>query len=183
MSDDGQDQGGSDPLEHAVEAAPEAVVVQSGQVVLAKAEEVGGEEGRPLADAIDRLACHEEVGEEDEQGGNGREFGTRVVPGEMFAEDAPQLHPLDDSVEQGQGPDVIGTESEAVGLGVFAWDDLPFGAAWRGSRAIGDGSLSGHRGSPRGWPAKIGGRVSRGPRMAGDRQDGKVFAQIILLEL
>jgi hypothetical protein len=50
--------------------------VQSAEVLLAKAEEVGGEEGRPLADAIDRLACHEEIGEEDEQSGHGGEFGT-----------------------------------------------------------------------------------------------------------
>src|SRR6185437_7752288 len=72
--------------------------------------EVGWEEGRPLTDAVDRLAGHEEIGEEDEQGGHGREFGTRVVPGEMLAEEASQLHPLDDSVEQGQGADVIGAE-------------------------------------------------------------------------
>ena len=48
----------------------------------------------------------------------------------MFAEDAPQLHPLDDSLEQWQGTDVIGTELEAVGLSVFTWEDFPFGAAW-----------------------------------------------------
>jgi hypothetical protein len=30
----------------------------------------------PLTDAIDRLARHEEIGEEYKQGGNGREFGT-----------------------------------------------------------------------------------------------------------
>jgi hypothetical protein len=59
----------------------------------------------------------------------------------MFAEDALQLHPLDDSVEQRQGPDVIGAELENIGLGVFAWDDLPFGAAWSARRAIGDGFL------------------------------------------
>jgi hypothetical protein len=76
MADDGHDQGGSDPFEHAVKGTPEAVVVQSGQVLLAEAEEVGGEEGRPLTDAIDGLARHEEIGEEYEQGGNGREFGT-----------------------------------------------------------------------------------------------------------
>ena len=104
--------------------------MQSGQVLLAEAEEIGGEEGRPLTDAIDRLARQEEVGEEDEQGGNGREFGTRVVPGEMFAEDALQLHPRDDPREQWQGSDVIGTEFEAVGLGVFAWEDFALGAAW-----------------------------------------------------
>ena len=62
----------------------------------------------------------------------------------MFAENALQLHPLDDSLEQGEGPDVIRTESEAVDLGVFARDDLAFGAAWRGRRAIGDGFLFGH---------------------------------------
>ena len=157
--------------------------MQSGQILLAEAEEVGGEEGRPLTDAIDRLAGHEEIGEENEQGGNGREFGTRVVPGEMFAEDALQLHPLDDSVEQWQGTDVIGAEFEAVGLGVFAWDDFSFGAAWCGRRAIGDGLLFGHCGSPQGWPAEIGGRVTRGPRGARDRQDGKNFAEIMLLEL
>jgi hypothetical protein len=55
----------------------------------------------------------------------------------MFAEDALQLHPLDDSVKQWQGTDVIGAEFEAVGLGVFAWDDFPFGAAWCGRRTIG----------------------------------------------
>ena len=76
MADDRHDQRGSDPLEHAVEASAEAVVVQSGEILLAEAEEVGGEEGRPLPDAIDRLAGHEEIGEENEQGGNGREFGT-----------------------------------------------------------------------------------------------------------
>jgi hypothetical protein len=48
----------------------------------------------------------------------------------MFAEDALQLHPLDDSVEQWQGTDVIGADLEAVRLGVFAWDDIPLGAAW-----------------------------------------------------
>jgi hypothetical protein len=75
MADDGHDQGGSDPLEHAVERATEAVVVQSAEILRAKAEEVGWEEGRPLSDAIDRLACQEEIGEEYEQGGNSREFG------------------------------------------------------------------------------------------------------------
>jgi hypothetical protein len=144
MADDRHDQRGSDPLEHAVEASSEAVVVQSGEILLAEAEEIGGEEGRPFPDAIDRLAGHEEIGEENEQGGNSREFGTRVVPGEMFAEDALQLHPLDDSVEQRQGPDVIGAELEAVGLSVLAWDDFSFGAAWCGSRTIGDGFLFGH---------------------------------------
>jgi hypothetical protein len=48
----------------------------------------------------------------------------------MFAEDAPQLHPLDDSVEQWQGADVKGAEFQAIGLGVFAWDDFSFGTAW-----------------------------------------------------
>jgi hypothetical protein len=130
MTDDGHDQGGSDPLEHAVEAATEAVVVQSGQVLLAKAEEIGGEECRPLTDARDRLARHEEIGEEHEQGDNGREFGPGVVPGEVFAEDALQLHPRDDSLEQWPGPDVIGTELESIGLSVFAGEDFPFGSAW-----------------------------------------------------
>jgi hypothetical protein len=75
MADDGHDQGGPDPLEHAVERATEAIVVQSAEILLAKAEEVGGEEGRPLTDAIDRLARHEEIGEEYEQGVNSRELG------------------------------------------------------------------------------------------------------------
>ena len=79
----------------------------------------------------------------------------------MFAEDALQLHPLDDSVEQGQGTDLIGAEFQAVGLGTFAWDDLPFGTARSGRRAIGDGFLLGHCGSPRGGPEEIGGRVTR----------------------
>src|SRR2546423_1419927 len=101
----------------------------------------------------------------------------------MFAEDAPQLHPLGDSLEQWEGTDVIGTESEAVGLGAFAREDFAFGASWCGGRAIGDGFLFGHCGSPHGGPAKIGGRQTRGPRGVRDRQDGKVFAEIMLLEL
>jgi hypothetical protein len=161
MADDGHDQGRSDPHEHAVERATEAVVMQSGRVLRAKAEEVGRKEGRPLTDAVDRLPCHEEIGEEDEQGGNGWEFGTRVVRGEMFAEDALQLHPLDDSVEQRQGADVVRAEFEAVGLGLFARDDFPFGAAWRGRRTSGIGLFFGHCGSPRGWPPEIGGRLTK----------------------
>jgi hypothetical protein len=78
----------------------------------------------------------------------------------MFAEEALQRHPLDDSVEQWQGPDVIGAEFEAIGLGVFAWDDFAFGAAWRGRRAIGR-LLLGHWESPHGWPEEISGRVTR----------------------
>jgi hypothetical protein len=130
MADDSHDQGGSDPLEHAVEAATEAVVVQPGQVLLAEAEEIRREEGRPLTDAIDRLARHEEIGKEYEQGDHGREFGTCIVSGKMFAEDALQLHPRDDSLEQWPGPDVIGTELESIGLSVFAGEDFPFGSAW-----------------------------------------------------
>jgi hypothetical protein len=60
----------------------------------------------------------------------------------MFAKDALQLRPLDDSVEQRQVADLIGAEFEAVGLGEFAGDDFPFGAAWRGGRTIGIGSTT-----------------------------------------
>ncbi len=55
MPDDGHDQGRADPLEHPVEGAIEAVVVQPGQVVVAKTEEVGWEECGPLADAISTI--------------------------------------------------------------------------------------------------------------------------------
>ena len=101
----------------------------------------------------------------------------------MFAEDARQLHPFDDSFEQWQGADVIGAELEAVGLSVFAWDDLPFGAAWCGRRAIGDGILFGHCGLPQGWSGKIDERATRRPRGVRDRQAEKNFAEIMLLEL
>ena len=55
-ADDCQDQGRPDPLEHAVEAAAETVVVQSGQVLRLESEEVGRKAGGPLAHAIDGLA-------------------------------------------------------------------------------------------------------------------------------
>jgi hypothetical protein len=48
----------------------------------------------------------------------------------MFGEDALQLHPRDDSLEQWEGTDVIRTELESIGLGVFAREDFAFGAAW-----------------------------------------------------
>jgi hypothetical protein len=66
----------------------------------------------------------------------------------MFAEDASQLHPSDDSPEQWQGADVIGTEFEAIGLGTFTRERFPSGAAWRGGRTIGEGLGFGHVGSP-----------------------------------
>src|SRR5438094_371100 len=101
----------------------------------------------------------------------------------MFAAEAFDLHPLEDSLEQWQGADVIGAELEAVRLSVFARADIAFGAAWCGSRALGQGVLFGHCGSPQGGSAEIGGRLTRGPSEVRGRQDGKVFAEIILLEL
>ena len=101
----------------------------------------------------------------------------------MFAEDALQLHPLADSIEQWQGTDVIGAEFQAVGLGVFAWEDFPFGSAWCGRGAIGGGLRFGHCESPQGWPTEIGGRLTKGPRGVMSRQDGKNFAEILLLKL
>jgi hypothetical protein len=102
----------------------------------------------------------------------------------MFVEDALQLHTLDESVEQRQGPDIIGTEFEAVGLSEFAREDFFwFGAAWCGGRGTGDGFGFGHGGRPQEWPEGIIGRASRGPSGVGSRQDGKIFAEIMLLEL
>jgi hypothetical protein len=136
MTDDGHDQGGPYALEHAVERAAEAVVIQSSQVAVVKAEEVWWEGRGPLGYAIDGLACQEEIGEEDEQGGDGREFGAGVVSREIFAEDAPQLHPLDDSLEQRECPDVIGAEFESIGPGVLARDDSSTGAARCGRACV-----------------------------------------------
>src|SRR3954463_9042019 len=99
----------------------------------------------------------------------------------MFAEDAPQLHPLDDAVEQWQRADVIRAELQAIGLGLFAWDDCSFGTAWCGRRAIGAGILLGHCGSPQGWPTKNGGSVPRGPRRLMDRQGGKNLQRFFFL--
>ena len=161
----------------------EAIVAQSAQVLLAKAEEVGGEEGRPLADAIDRLAGHEEIGEEDEQGSHGRQFGPRVVPGEMFAENALATASARlDSLEQGEGPDVIRTELEAVGLSVFTRDDLAFGACARETSDRGRDSVRALRITP---------RITRGNRRTCDqgtkRGEGssrwKKVAEFMLLEL
>jgi phosphosulfolactate synthase (CoM biosynthesis protein A) len=99
LADDRHDQRGSDAVEHAVQAAAESVIVQSRQVLLAEAEEVGREEGGPLSHAIDRLAREEAISDQHQQGSHGREFGTGVVLGEMFAEDALQLHSLEDSLQ------------------------------------------------------------------------------------
>ena len=67
----------------------------------------------------------------------------------MFAEEAVQLHPHDDSVEQWQGTNPIEAEFEALGLSVFAWDDFAFGATWCRRRAIGAGFRFRHCGSYR----------------------------------
>src|SRR5262245_740516 len=90
-ANDGQDQGGPDPLEQAIEASAEAVVVQPGQVLGMQTQEVRGEECGPVAHAIDGLAGEEEVGEEDHQRGGGGELGSGVILGEMFLEEAWEL--------------------------------------------------------------------------------------------
>jgi hypothetical protein len=108
VPDDGQDQGGSDPLEHAVEGSADSVIVEPGQVALGEAEQFGREESGPFRDAIDGLACEEQIGDQDQECGDGREFGARVVVGEMVAEEPLQLHSVEDSLEQGQGADFIG---------------------------------------------------------------------------
>ena len=65
-----------------------------------------------------------------------------VDTGEMFAEDAPQLHPLDDALEQWQGPDVIGTEvggrrPERVCLGGLAvWSGVARETSDRGRVSV-----------------------------------------------
>jgi hypothetical protein len=101
----------------------------------------------------------------------------------MVAEEAVQVHPRDDVLDQGQGADVIGPELEAIGLGVCAREEFAPGAAWCGRRGFGAGRWCGHGGSPRGWSEGLGGRGTRGPRGARGRQDGKIFAEINLLEL
>src|SRR3954466_11296601 len=100
----------------------------------------------------------------------------------MFAEDALQLHPSHDSLEQWQGTDIIGTEFEAVGLGTFARECFPFGAASSGGGAIGEGLGFGHCGSPRGRE-EIGQRPTREPSGMWGRQAGRSFEEIILLNL
>ena len=72
----------------------------------------------------------EEIGEEHQEGGDGREFGSGIILGEMLLEDAFELDSLEDSREQRQGTDVVGSQFEAIGLGARAWDDIAVGAAW-----------------------------------------------------
>jgi len=96
----------------------------------------------------------------------------------------PQLHPLDDSLEQRQGTDVIGAEFEAVGLGVFARDDFRvWGGVVRGPSDWGRASVSGIADHPEEGRRKSADVRPGGPRGGRGRQDGKVFAEIILLEL
>jgi hypothetical protein len=183
LTDDRHDQGGSDALEHAVEASAKAVVVQSWEVLAAQSEEVGREEGGPVSDAIDRLARQQEIGEEHPQGGHGRQFGAGVILGEMLVEDAFELDALKDPLEQWQGADVVGAQLESLGLGVFAGDGMAFGAASCRGGSLGQGLGFGHGKAPQGWPEETSGRTTKGPIGVQGRQDGKFFEGILLLEL
>jgi hypothetical protein len=47
----------------------------------------------------------------------------------MLLENAWKLDPLEDSAEQREGTDIVGSQLEAIGLGTGARDDLLLGAA------------------------------------------------------
>jgi hypothetical protein len=142
MDDDGQCEGGDVGVEEAVEAAADAVVVERAELVRAQAEESGDMAGGPFAEAVEGLAGDQEVLEHQQQPGGGRDATAAVLAREIVAEDRRESEPVEEPVEDRQGPDGGRIEGAAGGAG-----DPPGTERWRGGAAWAYGSVI-HESSP-----------------------------------
>jgi hypothetical protein len=129
VGDDREGQRGDVGVEEPIEAAADAVIVEVGQVVVAQAQPPGDEPRGPLADAGERLAGDEEVLEQEEQAGGGRDLGAGGLRGEPVAEELLQAEPLEEALEDGQGADAVGVEGTSLGLGNLTGSGLGRGPA------------------------------------------------------
>jgi hypothetical protein len=149
MDDDGQCEGGDIGVEEAVEAAADAVVVERGELGGGQAEEFGDVPRRPLAEAIEGLAGDQEVLEEQEQPGGGRDAGPAALAREVVAEDRLEAESVEESVEDREGADGVRVEGAAGGAGD------PAGPEWWRSLLAGAGGLAMHERFPRCVPGSM----------------------------
>ena len=81
VDDDGQGQRGDVGVEEPVEATADTIVVERRQLGRTQAEEAGDVPRRPFADAVERLAGHEEVLEQEQEPGGRADARSPVFGG------------------------------------------------------------------------------------------------------
>jgi hypothetical protein len=110
----GQEAGPVGPLE-VVERPPDPVVVEQGGLAGMEAEGFGDPPGHPSGDGVQRLACQQEVSQQDGEGDGGRQGRRasgqgRQVPFEQLG----QLEPKQEVPHQGRGADIEGFQGNLL---------------------------------------------------------------------
>ena len=104
------------------------------QFVGGQAKPLGNEPGGPFADAVERLAGHQEVFDQQEESTGGGDLGAGVLAGQAVAEELLKTEPLEDPFEDRQGAQPIGVEGESPCPGDLARPAL--GCCVVGPRAV-----------------------------------------------
>ena len=115
-----EDEGRQLAAEQGSQGPAHAVVVEALELLGRQAQQVGGISGRPLADAVQRLARDQQVAYQNHQGLGGGHLHPLVLPRQVFPEKLLQAEPLEDMVEDGQGPGLDRTQAASAGVGQLA---------------------------------------------------------------
>jgi hypothetical protein len=157
VSRDRQGEGTAVVLEQSVETPPHAVVIERGDLPFGEPEQFGDMPRRPLADAVEGLARHEQVLEEDQKPDGRIDAATSVLRGQIGAEVLPESQAFEDAIEDWKDADAIGMEVVSGRFGAMADLDGDLGiigvlhrggSGRQGRKRAGVGSLAWPAGSP-----------------------------------
>ena len=76
---------------------------------------------RPFANAIERLAAEQHVLEQEGDADRGSDPAASIGAWQVRAEKLLQSHPLEDSIDDGQGADSVRVECPALGASDLTW--------------------------------------------------------------
>jgi hypothetical protein len=93
--------------EQLVHGAAAAIVVQPGDLLGRKSQQVRGLPGDPLAHPVERLPRNEQIPHQDQQDSRGGDFRSTVLRREVLFEKLLKLHPPHNPVHHRQGSDVV----------------------------------------------------------------------------
>ena len=110
MRSHGEDQRGHVGEKQPVQGPPHAVVVEPVDLRGRQAQQVGGVACGPFAYAVDRLPREQQVSQQDQEGLDRRELRAAIFRRQRGPQELLQPHPPHQVVEDGQGPDCIGTQ-------------------------------------------------------------------------
>ena len=110
MGSDGQDQRRHVGQEEPIQGPAHAVVVESSDFFGCQPQEIGGMACGPFAHAVDRLARHQQVAQQDHQRLDGRELHAAVFRRQRGAQKLFQSHPSEHVIEDRQRADRVGAE-------------------------------------------------------------------------